>query len=100
MVKRRIIWSSRAKLDLSEILDFYYQRNGTKTYSKKLNLNVRKSIRLLSKLPDIGIQTDVKNVRNLIFSDYNIFYRIGVSFIEIITIWDSRQNPEKLDIKK
>ena len=100
MVKRKIIWSARAKLDLSEILDYYYRRNGTKIYSKKLNSNIRKSIRLLRKLSDIGIQTDVKDVRNLIFGDYNIFYRISIEIIEIITIWDSRQNPEKLNINK
>jgi len=27
MAKQRIIWSLRAKLDLFEILEFYYKRN-------------------------------------------------------------------------
>ena len=31
MAKQKIIWSPRAKLDLFEILDFYFKRNGTKT---------------------------------------------------------------------
>jgi plasmid stabilization system protein ParE len=99
MVERKIIWSSRAKLDLFDILDFYYQRNGTKTYSKKLNSIFRRSVRLMAKHPDLGIQTDVPYVRNLIQGDYNIFYEIKEETIEIITIWDSRQNPEKLDVK-
>jgi plasmid stabilization system protein ParE len=100
MAKRRIIWSARAKRDLINILNFYYKRNGTKTFSRKLNAIFRNSIRLLEKHPEIGIRTDVKNIRNLIVSDFGIFYEIKPKTIEIITIWDSRQNPVKLEIKK
>jgi plasmid stabilization system protein ParE len=99
MVKRKIIWSSRAKTDLFDILDFYFQRNGTKTYSIKLNANLRKSILLLETHPEIGVQTDIDNIRNLIHGDYAIFYEIKIKSIEIITIWDCRQDPEKLKIK-
>jgi len=35
----------------------------------------------------------------LIHGDYAIFYRISEVTIELITIWDSRQDPKKLDIK-
>jgi toxin YoeB len=99
MAKRKIIWSPKAKLDLFEILDFYYQRNGTKTYSKKLNSNFRKTIRLLANYSDIGVQADVQNIRNVIEGDYSIFYEIKPTTIEIVTIWDNRQNPDDLPIK-
>jgi plasmid stabilization system protein ParE len=99
MVKRKIIWSSRAKTDLFDILDFYFQRNGTKTYSIKLNANLRKSILLLETHPEIGVQTDIDNIRNLIHGDYAIFYEIKIKSIEIVTIWDCRQDPGKLKIK-
>jgi hypothetical protein len=48
---------------------------------------------------DIGVQSDVQNVRNLIEENYNIFYEITQECIVIITIWDSRQNPDNLYIK-
>lgn len=99
MVKGKIIWSPRAKSDLFEVLDFYFKRNGTKTYSNKLNLTVRKSIKLLEQHSNIGVKTDVLNVRNLIVSDYSIFYEVKSGIIEIITIWDNRQNPDNLNIK-
>jgi hypothetical protein len=67
---------------------------------QKLNNTIRNSIRLLEKYSEIGIHTDVKNIRNLIVSDFGIFYEIKSSSIEIITIWDSRQNPDKLFVKK
>ena len=76
MAKRKIIWSSRAKLDLIAILVFYYQRNGTKTYSRKLNSTLCNSIKLLEKHADIGVHTDIPNVRNLIKGNYTIFYEI------------------------
>jgi toxin YoeB len=100
MAKRRIIWSPRAKLDLYDILDFYFKRNGTKTYSRKLNVTIRNSVRLLEKHPEIAIHTDIKNIRNLIIGDFGIFYEIKSKTIEIITIWDSRQDPAKLDLKR
>lgn len=99
MVKRKIIWSPRAKNDLFNILYFYFQRNENKTYSIKLNVNLRKSIQLLETHPEIGFQTDIENVRNLIHGDYEIFYEIKTNLIEIIAIWDGRQDPEKLKIK-
>ena len=80
------------------ILDFYYRRNGTKTYSIKLNATIRSSIRLLEKHPEIDVKTDVSIMRKLIHGDFGIFYEIKSQTIEIITIWDSRQDPEKLNI--
>jgi len=44
------------------------------------------------------VQTDTENIRTLIHGDYEVFYEIKIKSIEIITIWDSRQNPEKLKI--
>ncbi len=98
MVKRKIEWSSQAKTDLSNILEFFYIRNGSKTYSRKLNLKLRKAIRLLSRHPLLGIQSDVENIRALVEGDYAIFYQLTQETIRIITIWDCRQNPDNLTI--
>jgi plasmid stabilization system protein ParE len=99
VVKRRVIWSSRAKLDLKEILDFYFKRNGTKTFSNKLNSSFRKSTKLLEEHADIGLHTDILNMRNLIEGDYSIIYEIRLRTIKIHGLWDNRQNPENLHIK-
>ncbi|HAH24122.1 MAG TPA: hypothetical protein DCL77_10260, partial [Prolixibacteraceae bacterium] len=69
MVKRKIIWSPRAKLNLKVILDFYIKRNGTMTFSKKLHSSFRKSIKILENHADIGHQSDVLNVKNIIDGD-------------------------------
>ena len=99
MVKRRIIWSLRAKTDMFKILDFYFKRNGTKDYSLKLSSNIRKAIKLLEIYPEIGVRTDFENTRILIHGNYEIFYETNPKTVEIITIWDSRQNPRNLKVK-
>ena len=100
MAKRKIVWSAKAKIDLLQILEYFYIRNGSKTYSLKLNSKIRSSIRLLSNHPYLGLQSDVENVRALIEGDYAIFYQVDKETIRITTIWDSRQNPDTLTTPK
>jgi plasmid stabilization system protein ParE len=100
MAKRKIVWSSKAKIDLFQILEYFYIRNGSKTYCIKLNSKIRRSIRLLSNHPFLGLQSDAENVRTLVEGDYAIFYQIEKETIKITTIWDCRQNPNKLIIPK
>ena len=100
MVKRKIEWSSQAKIDLSNILEFFYIRNSSKTYSRKLNLKLRKAIRLLSRHPQLGIQSDIENIRALVEGDYAIFYQLTQETVRIIMIWDCRQDPDNLTIQK
>ncbi len=62
-------------------------------------MTLRRSLRLLVKNPEIGLNTDIRNVRNLIEGDFSIFYKIKPATIEVITIWDNRQNPDDLNLK-
>jgi len=57
MAKRKIVWSHRAKIRLYEILDFYIERNKSKTYSIKLNKILQKETKVLLKYPEIGLKT-------------------------------------------
>jgi toxin YoeB len=100
MAKRKIVWSAKAKIDLLQILEYFYIRNGSKTYSLKLNSKIRSSIRLLSNHPYLGLQSDVENVRVLVEGDYAIFYQVDKETIRITTIWDCRQNPNNLTTPK
>jgi len=100
MAKRKIVWSSKAKIDLLQILEYFHIRNGSKTYSVKLNSKIRRAVRLLSNHPFLGLQSDVENVRALVEGDYAIFYQVDKETIRITTIWDCRQNPDNLTTPK
>ncbi len=96
MVKQ-VVWTLRARDDRKEILSYWRVRNKSNVYSKKLNLLLKEAIKLICEFPQIGKQTDDKDVRVKIVKDYLILYEQSETTIYILTIWDSRQRPEKLE---
>lgn len=100
MAKYEISWSVEAEIDLTEILEFYIQRNKTASYSKKLYSKIKKDISIISKNPKLGIRTEYDTVRVLISGDYQIIYEIVEANILISMIWDCRRNPEDKKIGK
>lgn len=96
MVKR-IIWSLRAHEDRIKILEYWKFRTQSNTYQKKLNKQFIEAIQIIKKHPKIGKLTDNQNVRIKIVKDYLIIYEELNDAIHLLTIWDSRQNPEKLN---
>ena len=99
MVKRKIIWSQRAQIRLFKILDFYAERNKSRSYSKKLYQKLNNELKILLKQPDIGLNTEIESVSGLIVDDYILFYSYDHEIITIHSIWDCRQNPADLQIK-
>ena len=99
MAQSKIIWSHRAKIKLYSILEFYADRNKSKIYSAKLYTRFNKEIKLLVKHPNLGIKTEIESVRGLIVGEFIIYYEHKDNTIIIHTIWDSRQNPDKLTIR-
>lgn len=99
MAKRKIVWSRRAQIKLSDILQYYTERNGSKAYSVKLYAQISKAVKLLEKQPKIGHKSDFESVRGLIIKSYIIFYENFPDKILIHSIWDCKQNPNDLKIK-
>ena len=99
MASRKIIWSHRAKIKRYEILEFYIDRNKSKTYSVKLNKQFNRGLRLLSKYPNMGLKTDLDGIRGLIIDNFILFYEVDKNSIIVHYIWDSRQDPSELNIK-
>jgi len=54
----------------------------------------------LIKQPDLGIKTEIESVRGLIIGDYILFYEVNETKIIVHTLWDCKQNPDELKIKK
>ncbi len=99
MEKRKVIWSQRATIKLFEILEFYSNRNKSKTYSTKLYKRFIKELSQLQKQPNLGKATDIDSIRGLIVEDFILFYEIKEDSIVVHTVWDCHQNPEDLRIK-
>jgi len=93
---KQVVWSLRAQADRKEILNYWRLRNKSNNYSKKLNQLFKESVRIITDFPQIGKSTDDTNTRIKIVKDYLIIYEETETHIYILTIWDSRQDPDKL----
>ena len=98
MVKKEIKWTLKAFHDKLDILDYWIDRNKSKTYSEKLHKLFDKSLQSLSILPEQGKKTNYKNIRIKIVRQYLIFYLIQEQHIEVVRIWDARRDPKKIII--
>lgn len=99
MAKRKIIWSTRAKGRLYAILEYYIDRNKSKSYSIKLYRLISKEVKLLQKYSDLGLKTTDDSIRGLIIENYIVYYEITEDTIVIHTIWDCSQDPAGKIIK-
>jgi len=97
---KQVVWSLRAQSDRKQILDYWRLRNRSNTYSRKLNQVFKESVEIIRDFPIIGKLTEDDNVRVKIIKDYLIFYEQTETKLIILTIWDSRQDPEKLNIRE
>lgn len=93
---KEVVWSLRAQKERKEILEYWRLRNRSNTYSKKLNQLFKESVKIITDFPQIGKPTDDVNTRIKIVKDYLIIYEETETQIQILTIWDSRQDPDKL----
>jgi len=96
MAEKRIVWHENAIVDLKSICDYFNKRNGSRKYSTKLVSEIKEILILVSENIELGIKTTTFNyIRAIIKDNYKIFYQIKTTEIEILSIWDCRQNPEK-----
>jgi len=95
---KRIIWTDRADRTFSKILEFYIERNGSKTYSRKLDKDIQSLLSVLLKQPLLGFRTEKENYRILIRGCFKVLYEIDDTRLIIHLVWDCRQNPKELNL--
>jgi len=95
-MSKRLIWSYRAKKDLLEIKAFYDDRNQSTQYSDKLLRTIRRIALFIQKYPYASRATDKGNVRGVVVLGYIVFFEILDKQVLVLTVWDSRRDPEQL----
>jgi addiction module RelE/StbE family toxin len=93
----KVIWTPEAISERNDIFRYWNKRNNSDHYSKKLRSLIRTAIQTIRQHPEIGKPTRIANTRVKIIVDYFLVYRTSDIGITILAIWDSRQNPIKLD---
>jgi toxin YoeB len=96
---KRIVWTKEAQNDRREILNYWNNRNKSKTYSIKLNNLIISSIKLIAYNPNIGMDTNIPNVKIKTLKDYFIIYKNSEASILILGLGDTRRNPTDFNKK-
>lgn len=96
---RRIIWSKRAQADRKDIFSYWNNRNQSKNYSIWLRKQIRQTIITVAEHPYLGSPLkQYTHIRRKLVKDYLIIYEIKATSIVILSIFDTRQHPDKLNI--
>jgi toxin YoeB len=95
---KEIVWTETSVRDRLEIFKFWLIHNKSAIYSNKLEDLFNESVKFLAEFPQMGAPTDYKDLRVKIVRNYKLFYRDTPSRIEIIRVWDTRQDPKDLTL--
>jgi plasmid stabilization system protein ParE len=93
---RIVKWSTEAKADFNSILGFILQNWSAKEAENYMD-EIYKLVHIIEKDNVDFKKTRFKNIRVAVLSkQISIYYRIqSKSKVEIIRIWDNRQNPKR-----
>ena len=82
-----IEWSARARTDLRELRTYIAQ--GSPYYARRFVEKIFKAVESLTEHPQIGRkvpEADREDIRELIFQNYRIIYRIKPEHVYIVTV--------------
>ena len=91
---KKIRWTTRSIVDRTNIYRYWLERNQSDIYPNKLEQLFEKSAVIISNFPSIGTPTNYRNVYSKVVRDYKIFYRTEPDEIQILRVWDTRQDPD------
>lgn len=95
----KILWTDEAINNLGSIIK-YLEENWTEKELKKFAQSLERRINLIAIRPQIFPISRKKNeIRRSVLDKHNtIYYRVHVKnkLVEILTLWGSRRDPEKL----
>lgn len=95
-----LLWSSEALKNLESIF-LYLEQNWTQRELKKFAKLLDKQMKLIEGNPFLFEKSE-KSIdirRSVLTKHITIYYQIKFSEIQILTLFDSRQNPDKLNLK-
>ena len=85
MIERQLLWSARSVIEYETLLDYLWD---------ELDEAIK---RIIANPEHFQVVIKRKTVRRCLFSpQISIYFRINKDIIEIISLFDNRQNPKKL----
>lgn len=99
----KVVWSAKARIEYLELLE-YLSRSNSKKRIKTLSEGIEKVLSNITSKPKMYplFNERLPNVHKAVITKRTtIFYRVqeAVGEIEVIAVFDTRQDPDKLKIK-
>ena len=95
-MRLKTVWSLEAISEFEIFYNYWIEKNGSDTYSKKIWYRINKAVEIIEVNPKLGIPTNHSDIKmRLILSNHYLIYKIRKESIEILKFWDVRQNPHK-----
>jgi hypothetical protein len=96
MAQKEVIWTETAALQRRYILEYWIQRNQSKTYSLKLLRLSNEKANLIATNPLNYKAAEFPNTHVASMGHFSLFYKISDDAIIITAFWDNRQDPKEL----
>lgn len=95
-MSKPISWSPRSKQDYLNLLD-YLEIHWSDKVVKRFNNRLLSILELIGERPELYPSSDKNGQvrRCVINKQISLYYRIGKDRIELLTLFDNRQNPAK-----
>ena len=92
----KIVWTKRADKKLWKIIRYLEKEWGANT-ARDFDRRVFDFLEILSKFPELGsIEEKEKGIRGFVLTKYTkLFYRVKGKEIILLTLFDTRMNPQK-----
>lgn len=96
---RKVVWTINALITKKSIFFYWNNRNKSTIFSKKLNFLFNETLVRMSVSPEASMATNNENIRFVLIRDYYLIFEITDININVLDIWDTRQNPENFPIQ-
>ena len=97
---KKLIWSPLAEKDFSIILEYLQENWGEVVIDYFIEITDKLISQIIQNPSQYPIIHKKKKIRKCVITKHNtLFYRVGKESIDILRIYDTRQDPEKLKFK-
>lgn len=91
----KILWTEHALIELADTYE-YLEVRFTERELKKLSAEIEKTLELISINPKLFPLSESRGVRRVIIKKFNtMYYRENKGYVEILSFFSNRQNPNK-----
>lgn len=90
---RLIEFSRRSTAQLQKILEFYDERNGSDTYSRRLLAELMEALQRVAQMPTASSPSTRSDVRFIYVMDFTVIFRFTSKKLTLLSIRPSARKP-------